>query len=132
MLHPITNRQFEAIAQRHPDAQLEPLPSGAALLMIPEFRLPPGWSATSTCVRFIVPVGYPGPYPDCFWASSGLRLDNGQMPQSSQDPNAIPETGYQGIWFSWHVNDAHLNWNPNRDTLTTWVGAIQERFRCAK
>jgi hypothetical protein len=132
MLHPVTQRHFEAVRRRYPDAQLEPLPSGAALFTIPDFKLPPGWSAISTCVRFIVPVGYPGPFPDCFWASSGLRLTNGQMPQATQDPHQIPETALHGLWFSWHVTDAHANWNPNRDDLNTWIGAIAERFRRAQ
>ncbi|WP_460894898.1 E2/UBC family protein [Ramlibacter monticola] len=105
------------------------MPSGAAVVTIPDFPLPAGWSSSSTVVRFVVPVGYPGPAPDCFWASSGLRLQNGSMPQASQDPNPIPELGDVGLWFSWHVTDPAASWHPNRDTLTTYVGIIAERFR---
>lgn len=129
MLSPITARQFERVLERYPVATIEELPSGAALVTIADFPLPAGWMAETTCVRFLVPVGYPGPNPDCFWASSGLRLASGAMPQASQEPNAIPETTLQELWFSWHVVEAQNNWNPNRDTLSTYVGIIAERFR---
>jgi hypothetical protein len=105
------------------------LPSGAALVTIPEFGIPSGWSAESTTIRFLIPVGYPGPAPDCFWANSGLRLAGGQLPQASQDPNPIPEVGESGLWFSWHVTGPDHNWNPSRDTLETYVSIIAERFR---
>ncbi|MGL3111808.1 E2/UBC family protein [Bradyrhizobium sp. BR 1432] len=129
MLSPVTTRQLDRVRIRYPDVQIQPLPSGAALVTIPTFSLPGGWNASSTCVRFILPVGYPGPHPDCFWASTGLRLANGQLPQASQEPNPIPETPYGGLWFSWHVVDAHANWNPNRDDISTYINIIAERFR---
>ena len=129
MLSPVTARQLDRARQRYAEIGLEELPSGAGLVSIPRFALPPGWNADATCVRFLVPVGYPGPNPDCFWASTGLRLANGQMPQASEDSRAIPETAHAGLWFSWHVVDAQRNWNPNRDDLATYVGIIAQRFR---
>jgi hypothetical protein len=128
MLSPVTNRQLDRVRARHPDVQIEELPSGAALVTIPHFALPQGWNAESTCVRFLLPVGYPGPSPDCFWASSGLRLAGGQMPQAANEQQ-IPETDHTGVWFSWHVIEAQANWNPNRDDLATYVEIIAERFR---
>lgn len=132
MLSPMTQRQFERLKARYPDAMLQELPSGAALLTIPNFPVPAGWSASVTTVRFIVPAGYPGPFPDCFWCESGMLLASGAQPQSSQDPNAIPETNLQGRWFSWHVLDAQKNWNPNRDDLLTYAGIISGRFAQAR
>ena len=129
MLSPVTTRQIDRVRERHAQLQVEELPSGAVLVTIPVLELPTGWNANSTCVRFVVPVGYPGPYPDCFWASTGLRLANGQMPKASQDPKQIPETTHSGLWFSWHVVDAQKNWNPNRDDLATYINIIAERFR---
>ena len=128
MVSPITERQFERVRARHPGALLERLPSGAGLVTIPEFGLPTGWTSVTTAVRFIVPVGYPGPVPDCFWAATGLRLANGQMPQNAQEPNAIPETTLVGLWFSWHVTDGGRNWSPARDDLMTFVSIIAKRF----
>jgi hypothetical protein len=39
--------------------------------------------------------------------------------------NAIPELGQNQLWFSWHTS----HWNPNRDSLLTFLGVIEERFR---
>ncbi len=128
MLSPVTLKQFERLKQRHPEATLVPLPSGAGLLTIPGVSLPAGWSLASSSVKFMVPGGYPGPAPDCFWADEGLTLANGHQPQASQ-VNQIPETPQRGRWFSWHVVDAVRNWNPNRDDLLTFVGIVMDRLR---
>lgn len=128
MLSPILQNQFVRLKARYEGATLEALPSGAALVTIPDFPLPPGWTASTTQVRFVVPVGYPGPFPDCFWATSGLRIANGQLPTNSSDPNPIPETVHQDLWFSWHIVDAAGNWNPSRDNLLTYTSIIALRF----
>jgi hypothetical protein len=128
MFSPVLQDQFVRLKTRYGGATLEALPSGAALVTIPDFPLPAGWTANATQVRFLVPVGYPGPFPDCFWATSGLRLANGQLPTNANDPNPIPETGHQDLWFSWHIVDAAQNWNPSRDDLMTYVSIIALRF----
>jgi hypothetical protein len=129
MLSPITNRQFERVRERFPTATLQELPSGAALLTVPEVALPAGWSVESTTARFIVPTGYPGPAPDCFWSDKQLTLPGGRTPQASQLSHAIPEANMSGHWFSWHVTDAAKNWNPNRDDLMTFLSIVFDRFR---
>ncbi|MCP2223742.1 E2/UBC family protein [Bradyrhizobium elkanii] len=128
MLSQVTQRQFERVCERYPSASLQPLPSGAALLSIPDVPLPAGWSAARTAIHFLVPVGYPGPTPDCFWADQGLLLASGVPPQASNVTN-IPETSIIGRWFSWHVVEAQNNWNPNRDDLMTYVSIVLDRFR---
>ena len=132
MLHPATLKQFEAVKVRFPGAELVELASGAALVTIPDYKLPAGWSRPTTTIRFIVPVGYPGPFPDCFWADTGLRLAGEVLPHGSAEPNAIPETDQHGLWFSWHIVDQQRNWNPNRDDLNTYVGVIAARFQHLK
>lgn len=124
-MHPNTLAQLEKLKERHPGASLRELPSGAALVSIQSFALPPGWSATETGVHFLLPVGYPGPQPDCFWADSGLRLDGARMPQNCQDQNPIPEAEIMGLWFSWHVVNG---WHHVRDSLSTYVSLIKKRF----
>jgi hypothetical protein len=37
----------------------------------------------------------------------------------------IPETAESGLWFSWHLQ----GWNPNRDTLSSWMNTIADRLR---
>lgn len=132
MLSPITLRQFAKLQERYPKATMQELPSGAAVVTLPDVTLPPGWSSSVTTVHFIVPAGYPGPTPDCFWANSDLVLNGGAAPRASQSPYSIPETSLQGRWFSWHVTDGQKNWNPNRDDLMIYAQIIMDRFRAAQ
>lgn len=128
MLSPITERQFARLKTRFPNASCELLASGAALVTVPEFLIPGGWNQSKTDIRFVVPAGYPGPFPDCFWATTGLRLADGRLPTNAQDDNPIPETSLVCFWFSWHITDAAQNWDPNRDDLSTYVSIIATRF----
>jgi len=118
--------QFDDLKARYGGATRQPLPSGAALISVPEFPVAPGWTADRTTLRFIEPNGYPLANPDCFWVDPGLRLANGAMPQNANIA-PIPETNIGSmLWFSWHIA---LPWNPNRDTLLSWLACIGNRFR---
>jgi hypothetical protein len=115
--------QFEILKTELPDASLQLLPSGAGLVTIQDFELPPGWSQPKTTIRFLAPVGYPFAKPDCFWADLQLRLQGGAMPQST-NISAIPEINENHLWFSWHMGP----WNPNRDSLQTYFRVIRKRL----
>ena len=121
----LLENQIAELQQDYALATLQPLPSGAALVTVPSIELPTGWSKPTTTVRFVVPAGFPHAQPDCFWADADLRLQGQGMPQNS-GPNQIPEYGGTFLWFSWHL--AHP-WNPNQDTLRTWVAVIMRRLR---
>jgi hypothetical protein len=129
VISPITLKQFERLQERFTDAQLSELPSGALLVTVPSVAVPAGWSHRETPLWFIVPVGYPGPCPDCFWVRSDLRLQDGQMPQASGEHPTIPETSQPALWFSWHVVDQQANWNPARDTLSTYMSIVLHRLQ---
>ena len=117
---------FDDVKVRFPSATRELLPSGAALITLPDFQLPEGWNKRSVTVRFLEPNGYPFACPDCFWADNDLRLTSDTVPQNTA-VNPIPETTITGLlWFSWHVSHS---WSPNRDRLLTWVSCISDRFR---
>jgi hypothetical protein len=126
----IVDEQIQQLEAAWPGTTHAPLPSGASLIKIPELKLPPGWSRASSAIRFLAPIGYPHAKPDCFWADHGLRLANGAMPNAANENNPIPEAPSEpmGLWFSWHV----AQWNPNRDTLLTFLNVIQDRFRKAQ
>jgi hypothetical protein len=117
-------QQFEILINDYPNAIYQQLPSGAILVIVPNFCLSPGWTQSATTIKFLAPVGYPFARPDCFWADDQLRLANGGMPQNS-NITLIPETNYNQLWFSWHV----AQWNPNRDNLSTYIKVIQNRFK---
>ncbi|RJF90314.1 E2/UBC family protein [Sphingomonas cavernae] len=121
----ILTMQLEQLRERFGDVQSRPMASGTTLVAVRGVHLPEGWSKASTTIRFLIPPGYPFAQLDCFWADADLRLTGGAMPQSSA-PNGIPETTEMGLWFSWHLTGA---WNPNRDTLSSWMNVVIERMR---
>ena len=116
--------QFKILHDEYPGATYRQLPSGAYFVTIPNVQLPEQWSKPATTISFIAPVGYPFGKPDCFWADPDLRLRSGAMPQSA-NLNRVPEVNEQRLWFSWHATQ----WNPNRDSLATYVHVIGERLR---
>ena len=117
--------QLAQLRDRFGNVSADPLPSGQTLVTVPAVRVPPGWNKERTDIRFMVPAGYPFAALDCFWADPDLMLAGGRMPQSAAI-NPLPETGSTGLWFSWHLLQP---WNPNRDTLSSWMNAIIERLR---
>lgn len=117
--------QFGSLLEKHPSALKAPLASGAVLITVPNFEIPGGWTKPEVLLRFLVPTGYPFSKPDCFWVDPDLRLQTtGQMPQNTNH-SPIPENGPEALlWFSWHT----ATWNPNRDSLVTYVNVIRNRF----
>lgn len=116
-------RQLQALKEAFADSSFTLLPTGATLIVVPKMTLPDGWSSASTSIRFLAPVGYPFATPDCFWADDDLRLKSGAQPQASNVQN-IPGTTETGLWFSWHLQ----TWNPNRDSLISFLHAILRRL----
>lgn len=123
---PIVDDHLKALGERHAGMESTPLASGTRLVVLPSVRLPEGWSKGTTAVRFLVPPSYPYAPPDCFWADADLKLADGRQPQNTGPGNPIPEVGFVGLWFSWHVTQS---WVPNKGSLTSWATAIDDRFR---
>lgn len=121
----ILDMQLEQLRERSGEVHVRTMASGTTLVTVAGVRLPEGWSKLSANIRFLVPPGYPFAQLDCFWADADLHLANGAPPQNAV-LNAIPETMDQGMWFSWHLASA---WNPNRDTLSTWMNVVIDRLR---
>ncbi|MEQ7874264.1 E2/UBC family protein [Sphingomonas sp. ASV193] len=117
--------QLAQLRERFGDVAADRLPSGQTLVTVPSVRIPPGWNKERSAIRFMVPAGYPFAALDCFWADPDLMLAGGRMPQNTAS-NPVPEVGTPGLWFSWHLSQA---WNPNRDTLSSWMNTIIERLR---
>jgi hypothetical protein len=119
--------QLGQLRSRFPKADLVPAPGSLGVVIIPEFKIPPGWNQTTTTVKFVVPTGYPLSALDCFWASPDLRLASGNVPQSAQIQSPAPALpdGAPHLWFSWHVPA----WTPGRDTLLTYARVIYDRFK---
>lgn len=118
--------EWQAVLRHHPNASLTERADGSALVMIPDIALPDGWSARSTTIAFVVPVGYPGAMPDCFWTDASLTLSAGGMPANSGH-QPIAGDGPNGLWFSWHLHA----WNHLTDDLMSFARFATSRFRHA-
>lgn len=117
--------QTEELKRQHPDTVVTPQPTGAHLVEIRNFELPPGWNRKVATIIFLAPPGYPAAQPDCFWVEpGGMRLANNATPEGTNDSNPIPGIGPRGTWFSWHLQQ----WNPNTDTLVRYLNVIKKRL----
>ncbi len=127
-MHPVTERQLAHLRARFATVDATPLADGSVLVKVHDVPLPAGWSASTTDVRFVVPASYPFSALDCFWADAGLTLASGAAPQNTgQSP--IPGAPLEPVlWFSWHL--VHP-WNPNQDSLSSWMNSILDRMRRA-
>lgn len=122
----IVEEQFEVLKAKEKcvSATLSRNGDGSYVVTIPNYPLPPGWNRSQTTIYFIVPVGYPMAQPDCFWSDPGLFLLSGAVPQNIGN-NAAPGLPNNLQWFSWHPQ----SWSPNSDSLRSYVGVIQKRFK---
>ena len=124
-MHPVVERHFARFRDRYNSAEIRELPSGAALITVPEIKIPSGWDTDCLSIRFLVPVGYPNAQPDCFWTQPAILLSNGSQPKNTAQ-NQIPETNDIWFWFSWHLESGQ--WNANRDDLVTYFSVVLSRF----
>jgi len=119
----LLEEQFEVLRRSETNASLQKLPDGTHLVVLPGMKLPDGWSKQFTDIKFLVPIGYPFAKLDCFWTDQDLRLVNGTPPMNT-GTNPIPHLATPHLWFSWHV----ATWNPNVDSLLTYLHVIRRRF----
>jgi hypothetical protein len=114
--------QLVTVRQRYSEARFEQFSDGTRALVVPGIPLCRGWSASSTTVRVLVPVGFPHIKPDCFYADSALRLATGGEPASSNIQNVF-EDSYR--WFSWHI----VTWDPVRGSLDQYLHVCESRLK---
>jgi hypothetical protein len=115
--------QLPRLRESYRQSTVHMLGDGTGVVTVPDVPLPAGWNRQSVTAFFVVPVGFPMARPDCFWVDENLRLTNGGLPKNS----ALQTVAWGGskLWFSWHPS----SWNPNNDTLRTFVKVIEDRLR---
>jgi hypothetical protein len=119
----VLEEQLKELQEKFPNATLQALPGNQFLVVVPDYKIPPGWSKPNITIKFIVPTGYPVARPDCFWTDPDLRLARGDLPRST-GANPLPHVSGAHLWFSWHLTA----WNPNDDSLLTYVHVIGKRL----
>lgn len=124
-MNSVFDEHFVALRERYPNASFETRPDGSRLVRIPDYPLPQGgWNKAKTSVYFLALTSYPQAKPDCFWADQDLRLAGNVMPLNASENNAHGGP-HNLLWFSWHV----ATWNPNTDSLLTYLRVIDKRFK---
>jgi hypothetical protein len=122
-MNPTVENHLADLRKHWPQATAQPMSGDAVRIYVPGLHLPPGWNLAVVDVWIVAPNGYPFAPPDCFWTSPELRLASQQLPQAT-GLQPLPETAQSALWFSWHVQ----SWNPNRDSLTTFMNVVRRRF----
>ena len=118
---PVADKEVQRLRSANQRAQMVAMPGAPTVVVVPAVRLPSGWNASETTVRWVLSPAYPAAQPDCFFADLNLRLASGAMPSNS----GIQQLGNeQLLWFSWHVQ----SWRPGRDDLLTYLRFIERRF----
>lgn len=105
--------------------------TGQSVLTIFRYPLVPGWNKKEVNIYIVIPCGYPVACPRHFFTDP-LTLANGSMPSCTSWWGGCYTCDYciEGIptgsqWWSLNIS----NWNPNRDILRGYVGAIERRLK---
>lgn len=122
---PTLDAHFKRLQARYTDTTLTPLPSGAALITLPNRPLPDGWAPSSATLHFIAPVGYPVAAPDSFWLAPNVTV-KGAVPTNSSVGQTIPEGNISAHFFSWHLEAGR--WLANEHDLLTFVSVCLKRL----
>lgn len=147
MKHPIIERDMVALRSKWEQAHYQVHKSGAHLIVVPGFLLPKGYNCTIATVLFVAPAGFPAARPDHFfthtapvelaldppgeefaWDSDGnytRRYWHPKYTNAHNQPHPFDNWGGEGfLWWSWHLQ----MWNPNTDTLMTYMNAVRSRI----
>jgi hypothetical protein len=130
---PIADRGLAQIRSEYPQAHIV---SGrhADLVTIPGFRLCSGWTAdgkpADICtVLFERPAGFPAACPEHFFVDIPLRLADRSYAKNSRPGDIYKFPQWSNVtWFSWHLQ----MWDPNRDSLYTYLKVIHMRMKPAR
>lgn len=111
------------LRQAYPELLVDP---DYAWVLIEDFRLPRGWQPRQTAVLLEPPPNYPEAGPDGFHLGARLRRANGREFRSPGHyfrgyKNRHADKGY--YWYC--LEDPHGHWDPQHDSLMTFVEAIR-------
>ena len=123
---------LERIKTKYPQAHIEFNEPYEPILVVPGVRLGEGWNKTICTILSIIPRGFPAVQPDRFWVDlPDLRLSNGDQPEYTNtliDIYGHPQWNNCTTWFAWILQ----GWNPNTDSLYTWLKVMERRLRPAR
>jgi len=95
-------------------------------LTFQNFSLGSAYSPSVSSLMVFTSVQYPNAGFDMFWVEEGVKLASGGIPQAGDSVETY--LGRRWRRFSWHLPQ-NRPWNPSRDSLLTWLAAVEERLR---
>ncbi len=116
--------QFEELKLKYKNSLLIHNKDGSKTIVVYDITLPKGWSKNKTSISFDILECYPFCNPKYFSTDLDLRLNSGARPRNTNDI-LIKFSKKKRLMFLWSVS----KWNPNRDTLITYVHVIEQRFK---
>jgi E2/UBC family protein E len=95
-------------------------------LIFRNFPLGLAYAPSVSNMMVFTSVQYPNAGFDMFWVDEGVKLAGGGNPQAGDSIETY--LGRRWRRFSWHL-PSDRPWNPKRDSLSSWLAAIEERLR---
>ncbi|SRR6266700_2173624 len=137
-MNPYIEDGIDRLRSRWPQAHYEHGKHGGSLIIIPSIILPCGYQETICTVLFEAPPGFPGCVPNHFFTDIDIHLRNGRCPERTYCWHPTLEQGNfpaniwpawrRAMWWSWSLQ----GWNPNRDSLYTFMRVVERRLSLAR
>ena len=98
-------------------------PEGGYLcLVVPGFRLPPGYQVAASDLLIRLPPGFPDAQPDMWWFDPALRLAaTGALPQATE----LTESYLGRNWQRWSRHFTSGQWRPGRSGVESFITLIR-------
>jgi hypothetical protein len=120
--HGVIARQLSEMQSKWPDTTAALQSDGSTLVCVPDVKLPAGaWNQPSATIWLVLPCGFPLASPENFFVRH-LRLAHGGDPGHTSTMG--PTHHSRGLGWTKCFNRP-LRWDPNSDTITTWVHVCQ-------
>lgn len=117
-------REIESVAAKYPGTYAVDDPIGCIDLIIPQYPIPAGFTASTARVLVRIPALFPAEKLDLFWLSPSITRADGTG-LANVMANGVPIANEQWTQISWHDNSPH---DPNRITALAFVRSIRSWF----
>jgi len=129
MINPFIEQGIELLRSKWSQSNVESSKYGGYLIIIPSILLPKSYRQTICTVLFVAPPGFPASCPDHFFTDIRINLIDGSYPMNTvvegNFPNNIWPAWGKSMWWSWHLQ----HWNPNHDSLYSYMRVIEQRLK---
>lgn len=116
--------EVEELRQEFPSLEVADGADGAIDIIIPDYRLPVGWTPPAIRILIVCPLLYPDQQPDNFWAQPGILTGSGVPPGSRM--GQVSRRGIVWDQYSWHWGQTP--WDRECHNMATWIRSVRNFF----